>query len=91
MASGAEDPLLSRPVFDSRRETVMIPMRDGVRLATDLYFPVPQASAWAAAAKAPEKLPVILIRTPYKKDMSEIIGVYYARRGYAAAVQDCRG
>jgi len=91
MASGAEDPLLSRPVFDSRRETVMIPMRDGVRLATDLYFPVPQTSAGAAAAKAPEKLPVILIRSPYKKDMSEIIGVYYARRGYAAAIQDCRG
>ena len=36
---------------------VMVPMRDGVRLSTDLYFP----------EGAGEKLPVILVRTPYNK------------------------
>jgi putative CocE/NonD family hydrolase len=55
-------------------------MRDGVRLATDIYRPV-----------AAGTLPVILVRTPYKKEMSEIVGRFYARRGYAFAVQDCRG
>jgi hypothetical protein len=37
---------------------LMVPMRDGVRLATDLYLPVGAA----------EKLPVILIRLPYNKN-----------------------
>jgi putative CocE/NonD family hydrolase len=91
MTSGAEDPLLSRPDFDARKETVMVPMRDGVKLATDLYFPAVKASAGATAAKVPEKLPVILVRTPYKKDMDEILGKFYAHRGYVLAVQDCRG
>ena len=36
----------------------MVPMRDGVRLATDLYRPT----------GAGDKLPVILIRGPYNKD-----------------------
>jgi len=91
MSSAIADPLLSKPVFDARKETVMVPMRDGVRLATDLYFPAAKASSAGPAASVPEKLPAILIRTPYKKDMSEIEGLYYARRGYAAAIQDCRG
>jgi putative CocE/NonD family hydrolase len=59
---------------------VRIAMRDGVKLATDLYMP-------AGAAKAP----VILIRTPYKKEMEELRGRFYARRGYVVAVQDVRG
>jgi len=57
-----------------------IPMRDGVKLATDLYFP-------AGVAKAP----VILIRTPYEKEMEELKGRYYARRGFVVAIQDVRG
>ncbi len=81
MTTGPADPLLSKPGYEVRKETAMIPMRDGVRLATDLYFPVAEGL----------KFPVILIRTPYKKDMDEINGKYYARRGYVAAIQDCRG
>ncbi|MDH4198451.1 MAG: CocE/NonD family hydrolase, partial [Candidatus Aminicenantes bacterium] len=81
LAAGPKDPLLSQPQYEVRKETVMIPMRDGVRLATDLYFPVAENV----------KFPVVLIRTPYKKDMDEINGKYYARRGYVAAIQDCRG
>jgi len=48
----------AQPKYEVRLiKSQMIPMRDGVRLSTDLYFP----------QKAGEKLPVILIRTPYNK------------------------
>ena len=56
----------------------MVAMPDGVKLATDLYFP----------ADLREPLPVILIRTPYKKEMEELEARYFARRGYVVAVQD---
>jgi len=65
---------------DIARKMEWIPMRDTVRLATDLYFP---------GGEGP--FPVILIRTPYKKEMCEIDGFYYARRGYVTAIQDVRG
>ncbi len=76
-----EDPLLSRPVFKFSKQTVMIPMRDKIRLATYLYLPELPG----------EKFPVILIRTPYKKEMAELNASFYAPRGYVVAVQDCRG
>ena len=44
--------------------TVRVPMRDGVRLATDLYVP---------AGSGPP-FPVVLIRTPYNKDWLEGYG-----------------
>jgi putative CocE/NonD family hydrolase len=75
------DPLLSMPKFEvSVKHGVAVPMRDGVKLGTDIYLP-----------KADGKFPVILIRTPYKKEMTEPQANFYARRGYAVAVQDCRG
>lgn len=62
----------------------MVPMRDGVRLATDVYLP-----------KADGSFPVILIRLPYGKTepvcLMPIIGGYWARKGYACVVQDVRG
>ena len=78
----AEDPLVSKPVHTLERKTEMVPMRDGVKLATDLYLP---RNATA------EKYPLILIRTPYKKEMGEMEANFYGRRGYAVAIQDCRG
>ncbi|MFQ6109273.1 MAG: CocE/NonD family hydrolase [Candidatus Aminicenantales bacterium] len=75
------DPLLSKPEYEILLErNVGIPMRDGVKLATDIYRP-----------KADGRFPVILTRTPYKKEMAELQARYYARRGYIFAVQDCRG
>lgn len=75
------DPLLSAPNYEVRvQSNVGVPMRDGIKLATDLYLPAAEG-----------KFPVILVRTPYKKEMSELQARYYARRGYAFAVQDCRG
>jgi uncharacterized protein len=63
---------------------VMVPARDGVALATDLYFPV-------AAGKGP--FPILLHRTPYDKRRKELTGeaAYFAKHGYLVAVQDCRG
>jgi len=75
------DPLLSQPTFEIvEKRGVEIPMRDGLKLSTDIYLPRTDA-----------KVPVILTRTPYKKEMSELEGKFYARRGYAMAIQDCRG
>jgi putative CocE/NonD family hydrolase len=75
------DPLLSAPKHEVAIDrNVGVPMRDGVALLTDLYRP-----------KADGKFPVVLIRTPYKKDMMEPQASYYARRGYVVAVQNCRG
>ena len=62
---------------------VMVPMSDGVRLATDIYKP-----------KGMDRGPVVLIRTPYNKSGEEIMTYAYkiiCRQGYFVAVQDCRG
>lgn len=69
---------------------VMVPMRDGVRLATDVYLP---ADPSATDERIAGQFPVILIRTPYNKraDMSRQLGEYFAQRGYVMAIQDCRG
>jgi putative CocE/NonD family hydrolase len=69
---------------------VMLPMRDGVRLATDLYFP---AEPGDPSSRVPGAFPVLLIRTPYNKmrDMQVAQADYFTRRGYVVAVQDCRG
>ena len=82
LAAIAEDPLVSKPVYKLARRTELVPMRDGVKLATDLYMP---------QGAGTEKYPLILIRTPYKKEMGEMDANFYGRRGYAVAIQDCRG
>lgn len=66
---------------------VMIPMRDGIKLATDLYFPAFDDRPAAGP------FPVILERTPYGKGSSRsaLKGKYFARRGYVCAIQDVRG
>ncbi|WP_186229334.1 CocE/NonD family hydrolase [Burkholderia gladioli] len=76
-----------------------VPMRDGVRLATDVYFP----PGYRREVDPP--LPTILERTPYGKTaisraeihrgappMTRIeVARYFAARGYAVVMQDCRG
>lgn len=60
---------------------VMVPMRDGTRLATNIFRPR-DGGPW----------PVILIRTPYDKQAEEWPGgKEYATKGYVTVVQDCRG
>ena len=63
----------------------MVPMRDGVRMATDVYLPARAGQAVAGG------FPTILTRTPYGKQGSDGLGNYYAARGYAVVAQDTRG
>jgi putative CocE/NonD family hydrolase len=63
---------------------VMVPMRDGVRLACDVYLP---GSGGAALAG---RFPVVLERTPYGKNGSGW-PKDFVRHGYAVVVQDTRG
>jgi putative CocE/NonD family hydrolase len=60
---------------------VMVAMRDGVKLATDIYLPKGNTA----------KLPVILTRIPYNKTGAKAQGDYYAKHGYAFVAQDTRG
>lgn len=62
-------------------KSVMIPVRDGVLLATDLYFPSEKLTTY----------PVVLIRTPYNKQLLKEYGEYYSNKGYVTAIQDVRG
>ncbi len=68
-------------------EDLLVPMRDGVLLALDVYRP--------AREGIPENdpLPAVLERTPYGKREVERASRarFFARHGYVAVVQDCRG
>lgn len=61
--------------------TLMAPMRDGVKLATDIYLPSTNAT----------NLPCILMRTPYGKGRYNREVGSMAAWGYAVAIQDLRG
>src|SRR5262245_16992259 len=66
---------------------VMMPARDGVRLATDVYLP-----ATSPEAPAGKRFPAILLRTPYNKaGFAGEIAEHFAKHGYAVATQDVRG
>lgn len=72
---------LSALTLHAELETVMVTMRDGAKLATDIYQP----------AGNTEKLPVILTRTPYNKAGTKKHGEYFAQHGYIFIAQDTRG
>jgi len=105
--------IVSRPVFSADHpygadrvysssfayENVMIPMRDGVRLATDVYLP-----SIDGVAPAPGRFSVLLMRTPYgKKHVSDLSAAPFVAsvsvlsqptansQGYAMVYQDVRG
>ncbi|HOV73967.1 MAG TPA: CocE/NonD family hydrolase [Candidatus Hydrogenedentes bacterium] len=69
-----------RPV---RAESVMLPMRDGVRLATDYFLP----------EDAQPPFPAIVTRTYYGRatKYTDAIVQRFAKRGYAYVIQDVRG
>ena len=64
---------------------VMVPMRDGVRLATDLYLPA------ISGARASGRFPTLVSRTPYDKAGLRAESEWYAQRGYVVVAQDVRG
>ncbi len=73
--------------LDPRAEQIMVPMRDGVRLATDVYLP--------DGGTGRGRSPTVLVRLPYDKSgrytFMPILAPYVNGRGYAFVVQDVRG
>lgn len=84
------------------RQEMMVPMRDGVLLATDIYLP----AAAGVPSSTQATYPVILERTPYGKNVPsrserdadnevplsrEEVAAYFVARGYCVVYQDCRG
>lgn len=63
---------------DAMRD-VMVEMRDGIRLATDVR----------GIGEQPR--PVLMLRTPYGKTAMEALGAPFVAAGYVLVLQDCRG
>jgi hypothetical protein len=66
-------------------KNLMVPMRDGVKLATDVYRP-----------DVSEAVPTLVQRVPYNKERTLVQNYIVdllraAQAGYAVGVQDCRG
>jgi predicted acyl esterase len=62
--------------------THMVAMRDGVKLATDVYLP----------GDGTGKYPAVVVRTPYSKSQGGAsMAAAATRRGYAFVIQDLRG
>ncbi len=81
IATGGDGPFAVEAAVD-----VMVPMRDGVRLATDVYRPTHDGKPLA------DPRPIVLIRTPYNKGNGESREAkYFASHGYVTVVQDTRG
>ncbi len=79
-------PLAAQTQFD--KTDVMIPMRDGIRLHTEIYVP----------KKSADRLPFLITRTPYgqsldKDGMNRALESYadLAQDGYIFVFQDIRG
>lgn len=75
-----------KPLYEvSKERSVMIPMRDGTKQSANIYFPV----------NAGKKLPVILMRTPYGKDVKikpyEERYKFLAEQGFVFVISDVRG
>src|SRR5579883_1361974 len=68
---------------------VMIPMRDGVRLAADIYRPA------RGGKPVPGRWPTLLGRTSYDKTSPWLwvdpVAEYFVPRGYVVVIQDLRG
>ena len=87
----SQDDILSKiNEIGTLEQKVMMPMRDGVRLATDIYIP-----------RSDKKVPIIFSRTPYnfnsgwehskEKNRTHQSAYEALKRGYAYVVQNERG
>lgn len=76
----------SEPVYQiTVAKNVMVPMRDGVKLATDIYFPA------QGVVRVQGKFPVVLERTPYNKSAGAAAADHLVPHGYIVIFQDVRG
>jgi uncharacterized protein len=65
---------------DVASEPLRIPMRDGVELLTDRYYPRKNAQA-----------PTVLIRSCYGRATFKLFATFFAERGMQVVIQSCRG
>ncbi len=72
--------VLAGTAIADETETIMVPMRDGVALATDVYLPDGDGP-W----------PCVLSRTPYNKNGNRGTAKRFVKEGFAFVSQDCRG
>lgn len=73
---------LSEPA-PGKSGVVMVPMRDGIKLATQIEIP--------AGAKGP--MPVVLLRSPYSRNLFGALGLIqgFVGKGFVFVSQDTRG
>ena len=64
----------------------MVTMRDGVRLASDIYRPARDG------VPLDRVFPVLLQRTPYNKTREDLVleALFFTSHGYVTVLQDCR-
>lgn len=75
-----------RPFEILERRDVLMPMRDGTRLAADVFLPANDGRPLSG------RLPTVLLRTPYDRATFEKgWGQHFAAHGFVAIAQDCRG
>jgi hypothetical protein len=72
--------LFPQALCEAAPRDVLVPMRDGVRLATDVFLP-DGSGPW----------PCVLSRTPYNKGGLRGAASPFVAQGYAFVAQDCRG
>ena len=79
---GAQAAPPSTPTEIVAQHNIPMKTRDGVVLYADIYRP-----------KSPDKLPVILMRTPYDKSVTWAVSPVFQMvpRGYVVIIQDVRG
>lgn len=73
---------MTLPRKPPQRFNIMVPVRDGVRLATDLYLP-----------EGHSPFPTLIGRTSYNKNSEAVrkLAERWTAKGYAFVIQDCRG
>jgi len=77
--AGEMGPSRSEPIYRVKHETkIPVPMRDGVKLAAEVFRP-----------DAPGKFPVLMLHRYFREGADR--GEFFAPRGYAVALIDCRG
>ncbi|MDD1779437.1 MAG: CocE/NonD family hydrolase [Candidatus Helarchaeota archaeon] len=67
-----------------RLKEVLMPLKDGAKLATDVYLP-------KRIFREKSKGPTLLVRLPYWKDSLSILGYFLSSFGYVTVLQDIRG
>ena len=68
------------PPASASLETIKLPMKDGVKLATDVHLPTGDGP-----------FPVIFLRTTYNRTMGAMLAPEALKRGFAFVIQDTRG